>query len=260
MNPSTMEEGYALLNAGQTLDALVCFLEVRDEFRQDHDGSSNADIEQMLGICYRMLKRYAGAERAFRIALALTDDPVHKGRIERDRAMVPLEQRQFDMAERRLESSMDYLRMRNSVEYFTSVGFLGRMYVTSKKQWLRTSLPTVGRPPALRAGRAAHLHPQQSGLATQGRYRYSRAMASRPARLATRRHCGKRARQTTQPWAPGTDHPSHHLPPAWAQTRALTAHPHYLGGDAIGPSQGGPLSRPDVKYTHYILILLMLYF
>lgn len=120
--------GSRLLNSGYTQEALVCFLEVRDEHRQANDGSSSAEIEQLLGICYRILGRYDMAGRAFRIAFALTDDNVRRGSIDRDWAMVPFARGQYDVAHAALDSALELIAQSDPLEYAATMGFKARVY------------------------------------------------------------------------------------------------------------------------------------
>lgn len=127
--PPTISRGSQLLNSGQTLEALVCFLEVRDEQRQTTEGSSSAEIEQLLGICYRLVGRLDVAEHCFRVAFALTEDPVHRARIKRDWAMVAMSRRDYDQAVAHLDESMKLLERRDEqLEYAASMGFMARVY------------------------------------------------------------------------------------------------------------------------------------
>ena len=120
--------GSRLLNGGHTQEALVCFLEVRDEYRQTNDGSSSAQIEQLLGICYRLLGRYDMAMRAFRIAFALTDDNVRRGSIDRDWAMVPFARGQYAVAHAALDSALELIAQSDPLEYAATMGFKARVY------------------------------------------------------------------------------------------------------------------------------------
>jgi tetratricopeptide (TPR) repeat protein len=124
----TTAYGSKLLNSGKTLEALACFLEVRDEVRQATEGSSSAEIEQLLGICYRMLGRFASANKAFQIAFALTEDRVHRGRIKRDWAMVYLAQRQFATAHEIVDESMRLIGTNDRLEYAATMGFKARVH------------------------------------------------------------------------------------------------------------------------------------
>lgn len=127
--PSTISRGSQLLNSGRTLEALICFLEVRDEHRQANEGSSTAEIEQLLGICYRLLGRLEAAERCFHVAFVLTEDRVHRARIKRDWSMVALAQHDYDQAIAHLDESMRLLeRSGEQLEYAASMGFLARVY------------------------------------------------------------------------------------------------------------------------------------
>lgn len=125
----TISHGSALLNSGRTLEALVCFLEVRDEYRQTNEGSSSAEIEQLLGICYRLLGRLIAAEHCFRVAFALTEDHVHRARILRDWAMVAMARHDYERTNELLNESAHLLERRNEpLEYAATMGFLARVY------------------------------------------------------------------------------------------------------------------------------------
>jgi tetratricopeptide (TPR) repeat protein len=125
----SVERGSRLLNSGQTLAALVCFLEVRDEQRQVSEGASDAEIEQLLGISYRLLGRLDAAEHCFHVAFVLTEDRIRRARILRDWSMVALARQDYDRAVALLEDSMKLLeRMDEQLEYAASMGFLARVF------------------------------------------------------------------------------------------------------------------------------------
>ncbi|HEY5695211.1 MAG TPA: tetratricopeptide repeat protein [Candidatus Saccharimonadales bacterium] len=126
--PST-SYGSNLLNSGRTLEALACFLEVRDQWRQEHDGSSSAELEQLLGICYRMLGRLDTAEHCFAVAFALTEKPEHRARIKRDWAMVAVAKNDCRRAAALLDESLELLgESDDRLEYAATQGFHGRVH------------------------------------------------------------------------------------------------------------------------------------
>lgn len=126
--PSSIALGSSLLNSGKPLEALICFLEVRDECRQDNGGRSRAAIEQQLGICYRLLGRLARAEQAFRSAYVLTKDSVRRGSIKRDWAMIHLARHDFQAAHDMVEKAFGLIGQRDRMEYAATMGFKARVY------------------------------------------------------------------------------------------------------------------------------------
>jgi tetratricopeptide (TPR) repeat protein len=126
--PPSLVLGSRLLNSGKTIEALVCFLEVRDEYRQANNGRSRPTIEQQLGICYRLLRRYERANQAFRIAFFLTKDKVRRGCIKRDWAMVSLARKDFETAHGVLDEAFALIAQSDRLEYAVTMGFKARVY------------------------------------------------------------------------------------------------------------------------------------
>jgi tetratricopeptide (TPR) repeat protein len=126
--PSSLVLGSKLLNSGRTIEALVCFLEVRDEYRQANNGRSRSVIEQHLGICYQLLGRYERANQAFRSAFLLTKDKVRRGCIKRDWAMVSVASCEFKTAHAVLDEAFALIAQADRLEYATTMGFKARVY------------------------------------------------------------------------------------------------------------------------------------
>lgn len=131
----SIPHGSRLLNSGKTLEALICFLEVKLELIQQAapspmaDRGMTAEIEQLLGICYRMLGRYSKARVAFENAFRLANNARDRGRILRDQAMLWLVQGQLENAWNDIRRSLEMLlRPEDAVEYACSVGFQARLF------------------------------------------------------------------------------------------------------------------------------------
>lgn len=126
--PPSLVLGSKLLNSGRTLEALVCFLEVRDEYRQVNNGRSRPVIEQQLGICYRLLGKYERANLAFRTAFLLTKDKVRRGCIKRDWAMVSVASDEFKTAHAVLNEAFALIAQSDRLEYAATMGFKARVH------------------------------------------------------------------------------------------------------------------------------------
>jgi len=121
-----MKRGECVLNRSCPEQALRLFLAAEKVCGH----SLTAEVEQMLGICYRLLGKYSEATRAFEAAYRLAaKDDLHRGRIMRDWSMVLLAQKQYADAERYLNESLTLLYGTDHlVEHAATMGFLGRIY------------------------------------------------------------------------------------------------------------------------------------
>ncbi|HET6747494.1 MAG TPA: tetratricopeptide repeat protein [Candidatus Saccharimonadales bacterium] len=136
-----LSQGGRMLNSGDTKGALRFFENLRESFNP----VGNAEVEQMYGICQRMLGNYDEAEAAFESAYRLARTRIHKGRIQRDWCMVPLVQGDTGRAMKFIEGSLALLKYDDNtpdpedgrpffqqeaerkIEYFTSLGFRCRI-------------------------------------------------------------------------------------------------------------------------------------
>jgi tetratricopeptide (TPR) repeat protein len=127
-----VKRGSRALNKGDLDSAIALFESVREELRR-------SDIEQQLGICYRLAGRVNDSAAAFDAALELSSSDFDTARILRDRGMLYLTLGDTEAAIRDFEQSCDLLQYRGDdaswsqddrcTEYFVSLGFVGRAYL-----------------------------------------------------------------------------------------------------------------------------------
>ncbi len=131
-----MEQGSKALTSGDTPGALQRFLQAKEAMGI----SLTAEVEQLIGICHRMLGMYTKAEEAFEEACRRAKTDTHTGRIKRDWGMVPLECGLYDKALALFMSSLHLLMQdgeapvdpEQRVEYFVTIGFIGRAHSTQR--------------------------------------------------------------------------------------------------------------------------------
>jgi tetratricopeptide (TPR) repeat protein len=141
-----LQLGIAAMNCGNTELAILLLEKVREECSQTGEARPLPDIEQLLGICYRLVGRYSESKRSFDTALELSSNDFDRSRILRDRGMLRLSLGNVEAHQDFKDSCILLQGLLNDAvvkdkrlieeEYFVSLGFIGRalLYSNSGKR------------------------------------------------------------------------------------------------------------------------------
>lgn len=130
-----MAAGESALNRGDPREALSQFSYAS---MLAEDDRTKAQAEQSAGICHRLLGNYRSARAILGIAYGYAEDDLHRGRIKRDWGMVDLDQGDAGAAMKLFNESLELIRKTTSedslegearIEYFVTLGFIGRAYL-----------------------------------------------------------------------------------------------------------------------------------
>lgn len=146
MNTMTacLQAGEAALNSGHPHEALMYLRQAN----RSSNGRNQVEIAHLSGICLRLLGRFYEAEAELQKAYDSAESDLNRGRIVRDQGMVDLNKGDTDKALLRFKRSLALLSDKGHspeeskqyrVEYFVSVGFVGRAYLAKRQRYAAAS-------------------------------------------------------------------------------------------------------------------------